>query len=96
MTRADIAANIAVETGLSREDSMKAVEAFMQTVNYSLMNEESVYLRGFGTFSLLLKKEKMGRNILANTPMVIPAHYTVRFVPSLEMKKLIKEIKVKL
>ena len=96
MTRADIAANIAVETGLSREDSMKAVEAFMQTVNYSLMNEESVYLRGFGTFTLKLRNEKMARNISTNTPIAVPAHYIVQFVPSSELKQSIKKIKVKI
>jgi len=39
------------------------VEAIMATMNESMANGENIYLRGFGTFLLKKRAEKIGRNI---------------------------------
>ena len=50
MTKADIVANIADETGLERIETLKVIEAFMSSVKSSLTKGDNVYLRGFGSF----------------------------------------------
>ena len=50
MTKADIVAEIAEETGLERNEAQKAVEAFMTSIKTSLTKGQNVYLRGFGSF----------------------------------------------
>jgi len=92
MTKADIVAGIAEETGLERGEVLKTVEAFMTSVKGSLAKGENVYLRGFGSFIVKERAEKTGRNISKNTTIIIPAHNIPAFKPS---KTFVEEVKNK-
>ena len=74
MTKADIVNKIASNTGISKDDVLKTVEAFMECVKDSLAEKENVYLRGFGSFIVKERAEKTARNIAKNTTIKIPAH----------------------
>lgn len=54
MTKADIVNEISQKTGIDKTTVLNTVEAFMASVKESLIKEENVYLRGFGSF--ILKK----------------------------------------
>lgn len=95
MTKADIVTDISNKTGISKEDVLAIVEGFMATVKNSMENGENVYLRGFGSFIVKKRAEKLGRNILAKTSVTIPAHYVPAFKPAKEFVDSVKE-KVKL
>ena len=82
MTKADIVADIAVETGLERNEALRAVEAFMNSIKASLAKGNNVYLRGFGSFVVKERAQKTGRNISKNTTIIIPAHNIPSFKPS--------------
>ncbi len=82
MTKADIVNEISSKTGLDRFDVQKTIEFFMKEVKESLANGESVYLRGFGSFVIKKRAEKVARNISKNEPMTIPAHSIPAFKPS--------------
>lgn len=90
MTKADIVADIAEETGLERVEALKAVEAFMTSVKKSLASGDNVYLRGFGSFIVKERAEKTGRNISKNTSIIIPAHNVPAFKPA---KTFVEEVK---
>lgn len=90
MTKADIVASIAEETGLERNEVLKTVESFMASVKDSLSKGENVYLRGFGSFVVKERAEKTGRNISKNTSIIIPAHNVPSFKPS---KTFVEEVK---
>lgn len=90
MTKADIVASIAEETGLERNEVLKTVESFMASVKDSLAKGENVYLRGFGSFVVKERAEKTGRNISKNTSIIIPAHNVPSFKPS---KTFVEEVK---
>jgi DNA-binding protein HU-beta len=90
MTKADIVARIAEETGLERVEVLKTVEAFMNNVKGSLSNGQNVYLRGFGSFIVKERAEKTGRNISKNESIIIPAHNVPAFKPA---KTFIEEVK---
>ena len=90
MTKADIVANIAEETGLERVEALKAVEAFMNSVKSSLSKGQNVYLRGFGSFVVKERAEKTGRNISENTSIIIPAYNIPSFKPA---KTFVEEVK---
>ena len=92
MTKADIVANIAEDTGLERVEVLKAVESFMNSVKSSLVNGDNVYLRGFGSFIVKERAEKTGRNISKNTSIIIPAHNVPAFKPA---KTFVEEVKTK-
>ena len=54
----------------------------MEVVKDSLANGENVYLRGFGSFIIKVRSEKVARNISKNTAITIPEHKIPAFKPS--------------
>jgi DNA-binding protein HU-beta len=92
MTKADIVADIVLETGLEKTEALRAVEAFMNSIKSSLSKGTNVYLRGFGSFIVKERAEKTGRNISKKTTIIIPAHNIPSFKPS---KTFVAEVKSK-
>ena len=82
MTKADIVSEIAKKTGAEKLQIQANVEAFMEEVKGSLANNENVYLRGFGTFIIKKRAQKVARNISKNTTITIPAHNIPAFKPA--------------
>ena len=82
MTKADIVSEIAKKTGVEKIQIQTIVEAFMDEVKGSLEKEENVYLRGFGSFIIKKRAEKVARNISKNTTITIPAHNIPAFKPA--------------
>ena len=90
MTKADIVSEIAKKTGVEKTQIQTIVEAFMEEVKDSLVKEENVYLRGFGSFIIKKRAEKVARNISKNTTITIPAHNIPAFKPA---KSFVAKIK---
>lgn len=90
MTKAEIVNRINEKTGIEKVAVMAIVEEVMASIKENMANGENVYLRGFGTFGVIERKEKLGRNISKNTTVVIPAHKIPKFKPSKEFLKMIK------
>lgn len=82
MTKAEIVTKIAKKTGLDKDEVLVVLEQFMTTVKDSLVNEEPVYLRGFGSFIVKERAEKTARNISKNVTITIPAHNIPAFKPA--------------
>ncbi len=92
MTKADIVNEISKETGIEKSQVQAVVEGFMESVKKSLINDNSVYLRGFGSFIVKQRAEKVARNIKQETTITIPAHNIPAFKPS---KSFVSEVKNK-
>ena len=90
MTKAEIVAQISEKTGIERVAVAAIIEETMVTIKDSLTHGENVYLRGFGTFGIIERKEKLARNITKNTAMVVPAHKIPKFKPSKEFMGMVK------
>ncbi len=90
MTKADIVSEIAKKTGVEKTQIQTIVEAFMDEVKDSLEKNENVYLRGFGSFIIKTRAEKVARNISKNTTITIPAHNIPAFKPA---KSFVAKIK---
>ena len=64
----------------------------MNEVMNSVSVNESVFLRGFGTFKAKKRAKKTGRNIKKNTTIIIPEHFIPSFKPA---KSFVQEVKDK-
>ncbi len=82
MTKADIVNEIAKSTGVEKVLVQTIVEAFMENVKNSLIDNNNVYLRGFGSFIIKKRAQKVARNISKNTTITIPEHNIPAFKPS--------------
>lgn len=90
MTKADIVNDIAKKTGIEKVQIQEVVESFMESVKDSLSKKENVYLRGFGSFIVKQRAQKVARNISKNVTITIPAHNIPAFKPA---KTFIAEVK---
>ena len=86
MTKADTVNKTAAATGHEAKDVNVIVDTFLRTVREAAAAGHDVTIRGFGTFGLKVRKQKIGRNIKAGTPVVVPEHTIVFFKPSKEYK----------
>lgn len=82
MQKIEIVDKISRQTGVGRKEALQVVECFMEVVKDSLSNGENVYLRGFGSFIVKHRAEKMARNINKNISVVVPVHDVPAFKPS--------------
>ena len=62
LTRADIAASINRNIGLSRNESARLVESILDHMADALADGQNVKISSFGTFVLRDKGERIGRN----------------------------------
>jgi len=90
MTKADIVNEIAKNTGIDKVSVLATVESFMDVVKSSLIKNENVYLRGFGSFIVKKRAKKTARNISKNTTIIIPEHNIPAFKPA---KKFVAQVK---
>jgi len=86
MTKAELVAQICNETGIEKEKALKVVEAFMKAVIENTVSGEDIFLRGFGTFTTKVRKEKIGRLIKENKSVVVPEHKIPYFKPCEDFK----------
>lgn len=93
MTKADIVNEIARTTGVERVAVQKTVEAFMESIKTSLVNGESVFLRGFGSFVTRKRAQKTARNITKGVAITIPEHSIPSFKPAKVFMTEVKESK---
>ncbi len=90
MTKAEIVARINEKTGIEKAYALMMIESVMEIIKERLTNGESVYLRHFGTFHVITRREKLGRNISKGTSVVIPEHKIPHFKPSKTFMNMIK------
>ncbi|MBE6314618.1 MAG: integration host factor subunit beta [Muribaculaceae bacterium] len=82
MTKADIVNEISRSTGIEKAAVLTTIEKFMEIVKDSMAHGENVYLRGFGSFNVKIRKEKTARNISKGTTIIIPEHKVPTFKPA--------------
>lgn len=93
MTKADIVNEVAKATGIEKVQVQTVVEAFMESVKDSLIKEEPVYLRGFGSYIIKHRAQKAARNIKEQSTMTIPAHNIPAFKPAKQFVEAVKDTK---
>lgn len=79
MNKNDLVAEVAAQSGLSRTDAAKAVDAVFDVITASLRKDEEVRLVGFGAFSASKREQSEGRNPRTGETIVIPASRQPKF-----------------
>ena len=89
MTKAEVAAKIAEKTGLSRKETVEAVEIFLDCVKKALKEDEKVSLVGFGTFYVKGKNARNGRNPRTGEEIRIPDKKVATFKPGKAFREIV-------
>ena len=86
ITRSDFADRLREKFGLTSADAYKLVDVIFDEISEALIHGEEVKFSGLGTFKILEKNARMGRNPKTGTPAVITARNVVTFRPSTEFR----------
>ena len=87
VTRSDFAARLREKFGLTTADAYKMVDIVFDEIRDSLANGEEVKFAGFGSFKILTKAQRMGRNPKTGEAAVISARRVASFRPSNEFRQ---------
>jgi nucleoid DNA-binding protein len=90
MTKAELIDKIASGAGLSKADASKALDSGINAVKASLKKGQKVTLVGFGTFSVVKRKARKGRNPRTGAVINIPAAKTPKFTSGKALKDAVK------
>ena len=90
-TRKDLSSKIYKNVGFSKNLSLKIVDDFFESIILDIIKSNKIKISSFGTFSILNKKERMGRNPKTGVQAKIFSRKVVKFKPSLSFKKKINQ-----
>lgn len=86
VTRAQLAEAVYQEVGLSRSESAELVDAVLNEIVESLLQEGTVKISAFGTFAVREKGQRVGRNPKTGEEVPIPPRRVLVFRASQVLK----------
>jgi len=90
MNKSELISAIAAESGLSKVDSGKALNGFIQAVTNALKAGDKVALVGFGSFAVAERAARTGVNPATKATIKIPAKKVVKFKAGAELADVVK------
>jgi DNA-binding protein HU-beta len=85
MNKAELVAQVAEETGITKTQANAALDSFIDTVTKTLKKGDKVTLVGFGTFSVSKRQARTGRNPQTGEAIKIKAKKVARFKAGKEL-----------
>ncbi len=73
MIKADLVDKVAEKSGLTKKDSLKAIDAVFEAITGALVAGDKVQLVGFGTFETKEREARKGINPRTREEIDIPA-----------------------
>lgn len=90
MTKKEMIKEVAEKTGFTQKDITAVVDATMETIVDKVKVGEDVKLSGFGTFELVERAERQGRNPQTGETIMIEATKAPKFKASQGFKNAVK------
>jgi DNA-binding protein HU-beta len=87
LNKTELVGQVAAKTGMTKKDVEKVVNAFFDTVEGVLKEDDKVQLIGFGTFEVRARQARKGRNPQTGEEINIPATK----VPAFKAGKALKD-----
>ena len=91
MNKAELIDSIAAEAKLTKADAKRALDAFISATAKSLKKGESLVLIGFGTFKVVQRAARNGRNPQTGKAIKIKAKKVVKFKAGADLSKKISK-----
>ena len=91
MNKTELVAAMAEKTELSKKDAEKALAAFTDVVADTLKNGDKIQLVGFGTFEVVDRPAREGRNPKTGETMKIAASKAPKFKAGKALKDVVNK-----
>ena len=86
MSKTELVEFIASETGLTKADAGRALDATLKGIEKGLKEDGKVTFVGFGTFSAKKRAAREGINPLTKKPLKVPAKVVASFKAGSKLK----------
>lgn len=86
MNKAELINSISEKSGLMKKDAIKALDAFIASIEETVQKGEKVLIVGFGTFEAKKRAERKGRNPQTQKEITIPSSTMPVFKAGKEFK----------
>lgn len=90
MNKTELIAAMAEKAEISKKDAEKALSAFTNVVADTLVDGDKVAITGFGTFEVVERAERQGRNPATGEPITIAASKSPKFKAGKAFKDAVK------
>ena len=91
MNKAELIAEVAEKTGLSKKDSEKSVNAALDSITAAMEKGDKVQLVGFGAFEVKTRGSRIGRNPKTKEEIKIPASKVPQFKAGKALKDAVSK-----
>jgi len=85
MNKRDLIESIASGAQISRVAAERGLNSMLETIAEAIESGERVTLMGFGSFTVVERAPRLGRNPKTGEEVPIPARKSVRFRPGKEL-----------
>lgn len=89
MNKSDLISNVSKQSGLTKADSERAIDATFQSITNALKKGDEVRLIGFGTFATAKRAATEGRNPRTGATIKIPAKVMPKFRAGKQLKEAV-------
>ena len=90
-TRKELTNKIYQNLGFSKNMSSSLIDDFFESIILELINLKKIKISSFGTFEVIHKNERIGRNPKTKKEAKISARKIVKFKPSFQFKEKINK-----
>lgn len=91
ITRASLAEQLHQKLGYSKSESEEFISTVLDHLAQGIITHGQAKISGFGTFKVLQKKQRIGRNPKTMQEATIPARQVVTFHPSPILKQALND-----
>ena len=92
MLKSELVAEVSKKTGISKTRLPQIIHAVLDTIKEKMESGDSITFIGFGTFKIVDRAERKGRNPSTGEEMSVPAKKALVFKPS---KVFVKQLNKK-
>jgi len=92
VTRRELAEVVYAAVSLPRKETAQLVDEVIGEICDALVRDGVLKLTNFGTFTVVSKAERMGRNPKTNTEHLIAARKVIKFKPAAGLKRKINGV----
>jgi len=90
VTKEDLAKFVSEKTDATQKAAVEAVSAVLEGITSALEKGDAVSLIGFGTFKVVARSAREGRNPRTGQTIHIPASKAVKFAPGKGLKQRVQ------
>ena len=95
MNKKEFVKELSKNTDMTQSQSTKVIDEISRIISKVLQTGEDINLKGLGSFKIVERKARKGRNPKTGEEIKIPKKSVVKFTPYKDLKESVKKTKRK-